>query len=94
MRYGPRLVPALARTPIGRRELLNSSFYAAWPLLCGLASAHRQTIGAQARVVAVVGSLGKTTTTRAALAALTGDRPMTADIEKVASALREGKFAS
>ena len=27
-------------------------------------------------------------------AALTGDRPMTADIEKVASAIREGKFAS
>jgi len=25
-------------------------------------------------------------------AALTGDRPMTADIEKVASAIREGKF--
>jgi len=27
-------------------------------------------------------------------AALTGDRPMTADIEKVATAIREGKFAS
>src|SRR5207244_2790709 len=27
-------------------------------------------------------------------AALTGDRPMTTDIEKVASAIREGKFAS
>jgi len=27
-------------------------------------------------------------------AALTGDRPMTRDIEKVARAIREGKFAS
>ena len=27
-------------------------------------------------------------------AALTGDRPMTADIEKVASGIRKGKFAS
>ena len=64
-----------------------------------LADAARQMAGAQGleylkplRPARAVGRLHAVV--REYSAALTGDRPMTADIEKVATAIREGKFAS
>lgn len=63
---------ALARTPLGRFELLHSLYNRAWPLLSRWAILHRLTLGRNARVVAVVGSFGKSTTTRALHAALGG----------------------
>ncbi|MBI4525204.1 MAG: hypothetical protein HY695_15480 [Deltaproteobacteria bacterium] len=47
---------------------------AVWPLLCRLANLYRRTILRSTRVVAVVGSFGKTTTARAVLSAL-GEAP-------------------
>jgi UDP-N-acetylmuramyl pentapeptide synthase len=73
VRYGLADIPELLRTPLGRRELGLGLFYRAWPLLRVLASAHRSTVARHTKLVAVVGSLGKTTTARMVLAALTGD---------------------
>lgn len=61
---------ALAITPHGRFELLHSLFYRALPILMRWAALHRRTLGRNVRVIAVVGSLGKSTTARALHAAL------------------------
>jgi UDP-N-acetylmuramyl pentapeptide synthase len=63
----------LLRTPLGRQQFRHGVFYQLWPLLAPIAAAHRATISHSVRIVAVVGSLGKTTTARAVIAALTGD---------------------
>lgn len=70
MRYRWRDIPALFRTPIGRIQLVNSVYQYAWPLLSPLASLYRRTLGRKVRVVAVVGSFGKSTTMRAVATAL------------------------
>jgi UDP-N-acetylmuramyl pentapeptide synthase len=72
MRYRFADLPALARTPVGRRLVLDGFDYRLWRLAAPLATAHRRTLARSTRVVAVVGSLGKTTTARAIEAALLG----------------------
>jgi UDP-N-acetylmuramoyl-tripeptide--D-alanyl-D-alanine ligase len=73
VRYRTADIPALVRTPVGRRQLANGVLHRSWPLLRVAAAAQRATIGRWTRTVAVVGSLGKTTTVRALVAALTGE---------------------
>jgi UDP-N-acetylmuramoyl-tripeptide--D-alanyl-D-alanine ligase len=68
-----RQVPSLARTPLGRFQILHGVFMKAWPLLSCLASLYRLTIIRKTRIVAVVGSLGKSTTTRAVISSLGGN---------------------
>ncbi len=63
-------MPALARTAPGRRKLFRALQFKAWPLLYPLAYAYRRLALPKTRLVAVTGSLGKTTTTRAVAAAL------------------------
>jgi UDP-N-acetylmuramoyl-tripeptide--D-alanyl-D-alanine ligase len=70
VRYGLGDVPALLRTPVGRATIGEACFCLAWPLLSRLAGAYRAGAVRNTRVVAVVGSSGKTTTTRAVAAAL------------------------
>ena len=70
MRYSLGDVPALLRTPVGRATIGQACFRRAWPLLSRLAGAYRTGVARHTRVVAVVGSYGKTTTTRAVAAAL------------------------
>lgn len=60
----------LATTRVGAIELWYAGLNKAWPLLSRLALAHRRTLGRRTRLVAVVGSFGKTTTTRCIAAAL------------------------
>jgi UDP-N-acetylmuramoyl-tripeptide--D-alanyl-D-alanine ligase len=69
---GERLahLTAAVRTPLGRRRVLGYAAYAVWPVLGRLAGAYRRTLLRRTRVVCVVGSFGKTTTTRAVAAAL------------------------
>ncbi len=70
MRYHWRDIPALLRTPTGRLQLVFSFWYKSWPILSRLARLYRCTVVRNTRIVAVVGSFGKSTTTRALLAAL------------------------
>ena len=65
MRYRLRDIPALLRSPIGRTQLRGSIFMTLWPALSLLAILYRRTFARHTRVVVVVGSFGKTTTTRA-----------------------------
>lgn len=64
-------------SPLGRRQLGHALFHAAWPALGALARWHRSTLARRAHVVAVIGSLGKTTTSRFVWRALgePGHRP-------------------
>jgi UDP-N-acetylmuramyl pentapeptide synthase len=75
MPYRLRDFPALFRTPLGRRKLLAGAMDRAWPLFCGMAGLYRRTAVRTTRVVAVVGSFGKTTTARAVVTALGGTPP-------------------
>ena len=61
---------ALLRTPLWRREIRRQAVGLAWRLLSRTAFAYRATVARKVRVVAVVGSYGKTTTTRAVAAVL------------------------
>lgn len=54
----------------GRRQLAQSLFFRTWRALFPVAAAYRRFAVANTRVVAVVGSFGKTTTARAVYAAL------------------------
>jgi UDP-N-acetylmuramyl pentapeptide synthase len=58
------------RTAPGRKRLLHGAFFRTWRVLFPIAKAYRRTLIRRTRVVAVVGSFGKTTTTRAVCAAL------------------------
>ncbi|HVN75563.1 MAG TPA: Mur ligase family protein [Thermoanaerobaculaceae bacterium] len=60
----------LARSRVGRVELLYAAFNKAWPLLSAVATVHRRWLGRRTKVVAVVGSFGKTTAARCVAAAL------------------------
>jgi UDP-N-acetylmuramoyl-tripeptide--D-alanyl-D-alanine ligase len=70
VRYRWRDLPALARTPVGRAQIRKGIARRTWPVVRRAAALHRQTRGRRCRVVAVVGSFGKTTTARGAAAAL------------------------
>jgi UDP-N-acetylmuramoyl-tripeptide--D-alanyl-D-alanine ligase len=68
----PRLAEIVSRlgSAPGRKRLLWGAFFHAWPILFPIAHAYRRTMVCRTRIVAVVGSFGKTTTTRAVSAAL------------------------
>jgi len=70
MRYGYRHIPALLRTPLGRKRLRLSAFGRMWGVLRVVGGFYRRTALRTTRVVTVVGSFGKTTTARAVTAAL------------------------
>lgn len=73
MRGRWRDIPGLLRTPVGRDKIIGGLLYRAWPVTARLAVLSRRTLVRGVDVVAVVGSYGKSTTTRAITAAL-GDR--------------------
>lgn len=64
MRYRLRDILAMFRTPAGRVELRQGISYRVWPLTSRLAWLYRRTLVRDTRVIAVVGSFGKSTTTR------------------------------
>ncbi len=68
-------IPQLLRTPLGRMRFAYDAYYAAWPAVYCVAWLYRRTFGRHKRVVAITGSLGKTTTTRAVFRALGGRGP-------------------
>ncbi|MDH3690455.1 MAG: Mur ligase family protein [Gammaproteobacteria bacterium] len=68
-----RDLPALLATSPGRRRLEHIFMYRTWPLLWRAAGIYRQTMLARTRVVAVIGTYGKSTTARAISAALLDD---------------------
>jgi len=70
MRYHWNDIPGLLHTPMGRKQFLEGVYRRSWPILSCLASIHRRTLARSTRVVAVVGSYGKSTTMRATAAAL------------------------
>ena len=57
-------------TPAGRIHLQQGVAYRLWPLLSLAATAYRRTLVRRTRVIAVAGSFGKSTATRALIAAL------------------------
>ena len=70
MRYRWRDLPGMLATPAGRSQISEGVQYRLWPLSSRVAMLHRRTVARRTRVVAVVGSFGKSTTMRAASAAL------------------------
>ena len=71
MPYKPlRLSPSLLLGAVGRRELIARAGDRLGPFLCGVARQYRATAIRSTRVVAVVGSFGKTTAARAIVSAL------------------------
>lgn len=70
MKYSPRQLIGLLRTPLGRQQIAAGFRYRAWPAYAAAARVHRARLPATTRVVAVVGTFGKTTTSRAVRAAL------------------------
>jgi len=63
-------LPELLRTGAGRHALVRRLEYAGWPVLERAATLYRRHALTGTRVVAIVGSFGKTTTARAVSAAL------------------------
>jgi UDP-N-acetylmuramyl pentapeptide synthase len=57
-------------TPAGRMHVRHGIAYRSWPLMSLLARLYRRTLVHDTRVIAVVGSFGKSTTARAIAAAL------------------------
>lgn len=72
MRYKWTDIPALLRTPLGRLQIVAGLWHRSWPLLSRLATLYRSTAIRNTRIVAVVGSFGKSTTTRAVCVPLGG----------------------
>ena len=70
MRYSWKDIPALLRTPTGRSQFMFGVWDQSWPVLSRLAGLYRHTLVRNTRVVAVVGSFGKSTTMRAVTTAL------------------------
>jgi UDP-N-acetylmuramoyl-tripeptide--D-alanyl-D-alanine ligase len=70
MRYRLRDIPAMLRTPGGRRQVVDGANYRLWPAWSRLAALHRRTLARDTHVVAVTGTFGKSTTVRAVAAAL------------------------
>ena len=73
MRYRLSDLPALLSTPLGRMQFKVGLYHAAWPLLSRAASVYRRTLLTNTRIIAVVGSYGKSTTARAIAKVLTRD---------------------
>jgi UDP-N-acetylmuramoyl-tripeptide--D-alanyl-D-alanine ligase len=73
MGHSIRDVPELLRTPVGRRQIRSGIFHALWPVLSRMAGLYRRTLIRNNRVIAVIGSFGKTTATRAVISALRGE---------------------
>ncbi len=69
-RYELTDIPYLIRTPLGRIQFRHGIYYRLWPLLSALARLYRRRIVSGTRIVTVVGSYGKTTTTRAVTTSL------------------------
>lgn len=76
MRYRLRDTPEMLRTPVGRRLIRRGVMYQFWPVAFRLAQLYRATVVRRTRVIAIVGSLGKSTTLRAVSATL-GTEPST-----------------
>lgn len=55
----------MLRTPLGRRQLRFAAIAKLWPVIRWIARTYRRTLGKRPRIVVVVGTFGKTTTTRA-----------------------------
>ncbi|MFC1883149.1 Mur ligase family protein [Thermodesulfobacteriota bacterium] len=72
MRYRLHDIPDLLRTPIGRRQMLHGIYIRTTPILYWAAFLYRLTIIRKTRIIAVVGSFGKTTTTRCLLKVFAG----------------------
>lgn len=70
MKYRLRDLPRMLATPGGRLQVRDGIGYNLYPLLARLAHTWRRTVVRRTRVIAVVGSFGKSTTTRAVSAAL------------------------
>ena len=70
MAYKWRNIPALLRTPLGRIQFIHALRYRSWPVLSCAANLHRRLFARKTRLVVVVGSFGKTTTTRSILTVL------------------------
>lgn len=75
MRHRLRDIPEMLRTPVGRVLLRNGLSYRLWPLSSLLARLYRSTVVRNTRVIAVVGSFGKSTTVRAVSVAVGVPRP-------------------
>ncbi|MBW1859313.1 MAG: hypothetical protein JRI70_04355 [Deltaproteobacteria bacterium] len=56
---------ALLRTPVGRAQFMRGVHRRTWPVLGRMAASYRKNLVKDTRIVAVVGSFGKTTTMRA-----------------------------
>jgi len=65
MRYRWRDLPHLFVTPAGRAQLREGVHFRLWPVTSRAAELYRRTVARRTRVVAVVGSFGKSTTMRA-----------------------------
>lgn len=70
MRYRLSDWPSLLQTPVGRIQFVQGVRHRGWPLLSLLATIHRRTLVTRTRVVAVIGTYGKSTTARATATAL------------------------
>lgn len=70
MKYPPRDLLALLRTPAGRRKVRRGFRHRLWPVTARLAGAYRRFVVRRTHVVAIVGSFGKTTTARTVSVAL------------------------
>jgi UDP-N-acetylmuramoyl-tripeptide--D-alanyl-D-alanine ligase len=69
MRTPPKDLLTMLRSPAGRALLGRSFIGQAWPILVPVARLYRRTTLRRTHVIAVVGSFGKTTTSRALAAA-------------------------
>ena len=70
MNYRLRDLPRLMSTAAGRLQIKEGLAYRAFPLLSLLATLYRRSVLRRLRLIVVIGSFGKTTTTRALCAAL------------------------
>ncbi|MGB5160794.1 MAG: Mur ligase family protein [Thermoanaerobaculia bacterium] len=70
MRYSPSDLFHLLRTPVGRSQLEEGLQHRAWPVYSRLARIHRERLRGRTRIVAVIGSYGKSTTATAVACAL------------------------
>jgi UDP-N-acetylmuramyl pentapeptide synthase len=67
MRYRLRDIPDLLRTPLGRKQILHGIYIRATPIFYWAAYLYRRTFIRKTRIIAIIGSFGKTTTTRCLL---------------------------